>query len=126
MYAQHEFAHKCTCKYTIFSPSATTPSPPPPRKKNHTHPDDSPYCAASNPDNDGLNFSPRKKRPMFLDQVTLVDVENPNNSNSVGHSAGGDKDKEDKKNPPPAHHENIKTSSTGRKPDSRYISERDR
>ena len=111
---------------THFSPPPQLPPLPLLLEKNHTHPNDSPYCAASNPDNDGLNFSPRKKRPMFLDQVTLVDVENPNYSYSIGHSSGGDKDKEDEKNPPPAHHENIKTSSTGRKPDSRYISERDR
>ena len=52
-----------------------------------------------------------------------------NNNNaiiSVRHSAGRDDGTEDTKHPPSAQREFEKITSTGRKPDSIYFSERDR
>ena len=51
---------------------------------------------------------------------------NNNNSISVGHSAGRDDGTEDTKHPPSAQRKFEKITSTGRKPDSIYFSERDR
>ena len=51
---------------------------------------------------------------------------NINNSISVGHSAGRDDGTEDTKHPPSAKREFEKMTSTGRKSDSIYFSERDR
>ena len=51
---------------------------------------------------------------------------NDNNSISVGHSAGRDKGAEDIKHTPSSQREFEKMTSTGRKSDSVYFSERDR
>ena len=60
------------------------------------------------------------------DQLQYEDKLNNNNSISVGHSAGRDKGAEDIKHTPSSQREFEKMTSTGRKSDSVYFSERDR